>query len=219
MLGDVVLTFFTAFDNEGEYEYSLKKIALNYIFSYFVFDLLACFPSILVWESFDYKFCYYLKALRFMQIGRLFNQLGMVINKIKAFFMGIIDKILLDNAFQLIKTLMGLVYVLHIFSCVWIAIGFAHTKTKNMSGEGYIYPSWFASSGWCQDRISDFAVCIYSQNLKVYTTAFYFASTTATTVGYGDISGNNLPEYYFIMFTEFFGLAVFSIIMGSIGDL
>ena len=48
----------------------------------------------------------------------------------------------------------------------------------------------------------------------IYVTSFYFISTTATTVGYGDIGANDQVEYVYLIIVEFAGLCIFSIISG-----
>lgn len=47
---------------------------------------------------------------------------------------------------------------------------------------------------------------------NVYTQAFYFCTTTLTTVGYGDASASSVTEKYYIIFIEFAGIAVFAIV-------
>ena len=47
----------------------------------------------------------------------------------------------------------------------------------------------------------------------------YFATTTMSSVGYGDYKGYTHPEYIFQMIVEFLGIAVFSYLMGSISGL
>ena len=47
----------------------------------------------------------------------------------------------------------------------------------------------------------------------------YFVTTTLTTVGYGDIKGQTVYEYVFVMFVEFTGIMFFSFIMGSINNI
>jgi hypothetical protein len=47
----------------------------------------------------------------------------------------------------------------------------------------------------------------------------YFVTTTLTTVGYGDIKGQTVYEYIFVMLVEFTGIMFFSFIMGSINNI
>jgi hypothetical protein len=46
----------------------------------------------------------------------------------------------------------------------------------------------------------------------VYWTAWYYVTTSITTIGYGDISGSTAPEKLFIIFLLFIGILIFTII-------
>lgn len=49
--------------------------------------------------------------------------------------------------------------------------------------------------------------------------SIYFAVTIATTVGYGDISPGDWREKTLMIFLEFFGICIFSLISGRIRNL
>ena len=53
----------------------------------------------------------------------------------------------------------------------------------------------------------------------VYVNAIYFVTTTATTIGYGDIHGQLESEKVFIILLEFVGICIFSTITGNIRRL
>jgi hypothetical protein len=46
----------------------------------------------------------------------------------------------------------------------------------------------------------------------VYWTAWYYVTTSITTIGYGDIYGSTAPEKLFIIFLLFIGILIFTII-------
>jgi len=50
------------------------------------------------------------------------------------------------------------------------------------------------------------------QTLKIYWTAWYFVTTSITTIGYGDISGYTIYEKIFIIFLLFTGILIFTTI-------
>lgn len=52
----------------------------------------------------------------------------------------------------------------------------------------------------------------FSVNGKIYWTAWYFLSTTITTIGYGDISGCTVKEKIFLIFLLFAGILCFTVI-------
>jgi Ion channel len=49
----------------------------------------------------------------------------------------------------------------------------------------------------------------------IYVTSFYFISTTAATIGYGDYGAKSAYEMYFMIFVQFIGMMVFSIFSGT----
>jgi len=55
--------------------------------------------------------------------------------------------------------------------------------------------------------------------MYVYITAFYFVTTSATTIGYGDYAGNTIGEMTFCVILEFAGILVFSSITGNLRSL
>jgi hypothetical protein len=151
----------------------------------------------------------------------------MVIAKIKQFFIGTINKITLDNFFSLTKTLLFLVIVLHMLACIWIGIGFKWEEEYLgwFMDEGFFCTKTttsaipFTDSTYSSDETYINAECIWNYSDKIYFTSFYFTATTTTTVGYGDISGYNNTEKMYIMLLEFFGISIFSIILGQISGL
>jgi hypothetical protein len=53
----------------------------------------------------------------------------------------------------------------------------------------------------------------------VYSTCFYFAMTTLTTAGYGDIAGTNVAEQIFCSALQLSGTVVFAAIMQMLGEV
>jgi len=51
---------------------------------------------------------------------------------------------------------------------------------------------------------------------QLYTSAYYFTVTTISTVGYGDISGNNSIERIIIIFVMILGVVVLSFFTGKV---
>lgn len=89
-------------------------------------------------------------------------------------------------------------FLIHVFACTWLYFG---TVTEN---------------GWMD------ANYVKIRNKTVFTKyicAFYWVTTTLTTVGYGDFKGNQTNEYVYTMLVEFFGFIVFGFIMSSINNV
>ena len=90
-----------------------------------------------------------------------------------------------------------LLIVFHMFACAWIYIGSGPLNWRNTQLNGYMLDSW----------------------INIYVNAIYFVTTNATTIGYGDMWGETIGEKLFIVFLEFAGILVFSLITGKIRTL
>jgi hypothetical protein len=56
-------------------------------------------------------------------------------------------------------------------------------------------------------------------NFSIYLTSFYWTITTVTTVGYGDIGGNNNLERFFCAVMMIIGVIAFSFANGSLTSI
>lgn len=54
---------------------------------------------------------------------------------------------------------------------------------------------------------------------ELYVTSLYFAVTTITTIGYGDISGNSTPERCICFFLHLIGVLSYSFASGSLTNI
>lgn len=67
-------------------------------------------------------------------------------------------------------------------------------------------------------RGDDFGISKLDPSLHaiyIYITAFYFITTTASTIGYGDYGAKSPIEMYYMIIVQFVGMIVFSIISGT----
>jgi hypothetical protein len=55
--------------------------------------------------------------------------------------------------------------------------------------------------------------------ISQYIFAFYWIFEVITTVGYGDFTGHNIPEYIFSICLMFMGVIFSSFLMGSINNI
>jgi len=131
---------------------------------------------------------YPLKLFRFIQMYRIFDQVDFVLRELKQKF--IQHSMMINNTYLLFKTLFIMLILFHLFACCWIFIGSLDEGWR--SGEDEL--EWN----------------------DVYWTSVYFVTTTATTIGYGDISGTSQYEKSFLIILEFVGICIFSVITGNI---
>ena len=98
---------------------------------------------------------------------------------------------------QLVFFFLILMLLCHFVSCIWIF------TAKNFQKDDE--DSWITSG-----EFEDFPMS------EMYLTSFYFAVTTITTVGYGDISGTNTPERWICFILHLIGVLSYSFASGSL---
>ncbi len=108
----------------------------------------------------------------------------------------------LDVNFQcyylLIKLLFRILFLSHIFACLWHFIGNIQLEQKN---------TWMH---YKEIEFEDF----YTK----YLYSFYFVSVTMNTVGYGDITPQNKLEFLYSIFFIFSACIIFAFTINSIGN-
>ena len=100
--------------------------------------------------------------------------------------------------FELIKLLITVSFIAHMFGCFWFFTSTQTTEPEN---------SWY-------HEVTD------SDTIpKMYVASLYWAFTTMTTVGYGDISANSVPEKWYSIIIMMLGATVFGYILANIASL
>jgi len=183
-------------------------IALRYLRSWFVLDLLSSLPL----ESISFLGTHHksskgqffrlvrvCRVLRWLKLMRLFKfaKLSKTVKAELGAYRYIIN--------QLIILFGSLLYVGHFFGCFWAFVAY-----ENQDGlEG----SWMAplSAGPLSLVEADIA--------NKYTASVYWAFTTITTVGYGDIKPTNDYEKLYSVIIMVIGAALFSFIVGNVSNL
>ena len=168
----------------------MKDISFAYLKSTFIYDILACIPALVTGEK--YVLYFYFKIFRYLQMPRTFEQIDYLVRKAKAHF--VVQAIAITNIFMLFKTFFILLILFHTLASMWIYIG-------NEPG------------GWRDTVLFDHQK---EKQLDIYMTAFYYITTTATTIGYGDIHAKTESEKLFAIMLEFVGILIFSAITGNI---
>ncbi|CAD8125762.1 unnamed protein product [Paramecium sonneborni] len=101
------------------------------------------------------------------------------------------------NHLKLLKLLITVVLLAHCFACVWIGIG-QHSMDQN----------WIEQRG-LQD----------SHWIQIYLFGLYFAITTMTTVGYGDITPINSYEVLVSICLTLFSSCIFAYVFNTITSI
>ena len=91
IFGDIIMDFFTAYYDDTEYVDSHKRIIINYLSTYFVFDMISCTPGLFTAEG--YSSLYFMKIFRYVQFKRFTEFMINMLNQV--------NLLMSDNTMQL----------------------------------------------------------------------------------------------------------------------
>jgi CRP-like cAMP-binding protein len=185
---DVLLNFRTGFLDVKERTIVLepRRIAINYLRSWFLVDLFAATPFDLIALScgtvcaadptlhWGLKWLRVLRMLRMLSLSRILSRLH-VLSGLKH-----------TSSMAMYFCTVGL-FVAHVAACSWYALG-THGGTWVLAKD--------PNGTWT--------------DLDAYVAALYWACTTMSTIGYGDIVAGNTPERLFSCVVMTFGSCIYA---------
>ena len=205
---DIIVNLFSAYyEKRMNLVKSHRKIIKKYASTWMVFDILSCIPFEFI-EIFQpslntSNLRVFLKFLRLPKISRIFKflkifssssnyQRNLVAEKIQELFS------LKQSSIRLATSCLYILLSLHIMSCLW----YLSAKIEGLGPS-----TWVTREG-----------LLDSDSSSLYITCFYWAATSFTTVGYGDISAANHTERIFSIIWMLFSVYFFSYIIGSLSS-
>ncbi|XP_062107641.1 potassium channel SKOR isoform X2 [Humulus lupulus] len=201
-LVDIVVQFFVAYRDSQTYRMVYKRtpIALRYLKSSFVIDLLCCLPWDIIYKKSGRK-----EAVRYLLWIRLSR-----VRKVTDFFHKLEKDIRINYIVtRIIKLIAVELYCTHTAACIFYYLA----TTLPPSKEGY---TWIGSL-----KLGDYSYSSFREIdlWKRYITSLYFAIVTMATVGYGDIHAVNMREMIFIMIYVSFDMILGAYLIGNMTAL
>ncbi|XP_007023146.2 PREDICTED: potassium channel SKOR [Theobroma cacao] len=199
---DIVLQFFLAYRDSQTYRmiYKRTSIAIRYLKSSFVIDLLGCLPWDIIYKASGRK-----EEVRYLLWIRLYR-----VRKVTEFFQNMEKDIRINYLFtRIIKLIFVELYCTHTAACIFYFLA----TTLPPEEEGY---TWIGSL-----KLGDYSYSHFREIdlWKRYTTSMYFAIVTMATVGYGDIHAVNMREMIFIMIYVSFDMILGAYLIGNMTAL
>ncbi|XP_022723360.1 potassium channel SKOR-like isoform X2 [Durio zibethinus] len=191
-------------DNRDSQTYRMvckqTSIAIRYLKSSFIIDLLGCMP----WDII-YKACGRKEVVRYLLWIRLYR-----VHKLTDFFQKMEKDIRINYLFtRIIKLIFVELYCTHTAACIFYYLATTLPPEK----EGY---TWIGSL-----KLGDYSYAHFREIdlWKRYTTSMYFAIVTMATLGYGDIHAVNMREMIFIMIYVSFDMILGAYLIGNMTAL
>ena len=231
---DVVLNFYTGFvdpDDEERIIYEPTAIAKEYARSWLFIDLIACLPIDLAIRISEGRLLCSVRtggcpsdlqtdssgqALRLFKLLRLFRLMKLLrLARIARLFERYQDDLFeYLHFFAVVKLVVIMLYMGHLFGCFfhYFSVDEWRTAGELMQIEnGALTP-------WLKDYFDDTNPDV-ANVWDRYIASIYWAFTTMTTVGYGDISSVTRSERVVACFGMLVGGFVFSAVIGTMSDV
>jgi hypothetical protein len=192
LIADIFLRFHLGYFDYGEYIKDPKKIAKRYRSQLLSRHLIASFPGDLIPQIWHSNSLFIVALWRLPRLLRL-PQFYRVFNKWE------ININIDPTLIRMCKLLISIALITHWVACGWLFIG---------SLESNFQESWLIKES------------LESASIRAqYITCLYWAITTLTTVGYGDIAPSTEIERIFTLMVMFLGISMYAYTIGNVSSL
>ena len=194
---DILFSFRTAYyDSKDTLQWGSCKIASHYLRGGFALDIVSTVPfdfllkAAITGNSALLRSTKLLRALRLIRLLRLMRLI-----KLGKFFSRFSEDVTVNQSFLQLGKMSGVIGVCgHLLACAWYWV--------SQFGDG---PNWVEVNGVDQMTLR-----------KKYVVSLYWAFTTMTTVGYGDVNAVNTAERVMALFAMLVGASIFGYVVGNV---
>ncbi|GBG29142.1 Potassium voltage-gated channel protein eag [Hondaea fermentalgiana] len=201
---DILLNFRTGFvRKDGALEMQPRKIAWNYLKTYFLIDLVSSFPIDAFVQSMEnLQSAKVLKAGKILKVGRILKLAKLArLLKLPHLLGRFEEDITLSVVHvKLMRILLTTSLIAHLDACGWAFM--------SRLGDTYYSDSWVQAYGALDDSVA-----------SQYVSAMYWAITTMTTVGYGDIAPETDAERLYCLVTMIFGGGFYAYVIATLSSI